>query len=106
MANDPNGTPQKNRTPKSRKPRPKPGLPDKSLARTGSTTTEKEAPPVPRVHGADNRVVVDAGVLLAAADLIAAQGQRERLAFERGTLRGFGQGWDQRGVYDAERGAS
>ena len=66
-----------------------------SLPGTRRTTTTKEAD-VLIVHGtADNCVVVDADVLVAAAELIAGRGDLERSAYERGVLYGFAQGWEQ-----------
>ena len=98
------GTPQKNRTPDDDNrngpgPVSDPGPPPKTEthAQGHRFTAEKEAPPVPTtVHGtADNCVVVDADVLVAAAELIAGRGDLERSAYERGVLYGFAQGWEQ-----------
>ena len=62
---------------------------------------------MPTIHGtAGTCVAVDAGVLVAAADLIASQADRERRAFELGTLHGFGQGWQQGLAAGVERGAA
>ena len=43
--------------------------------------------------GAPGLAQVSAEALVAAAELIAEQGSRERHAYERGRIRGFGDGW-------------
>jgi hypothetical protein len=51
-------------------------------------------------------ICIVADVLLTAADLVASQGDREHLAYERGVLFGFGRGWEQRGDYERGRSAA
>ena len=93
-------------TQKKGTPRHEAGESPKSMPRTRATAA-KEAAAVPTIHGtAVSRVVVDAGVLVAAADLIADQGDRERQAFDLGTLHGFGLGWAQGLAAGLERGAA
>jgi hypothetical protein len=92
-------------------------------SRDQKTTEERSGPPVAQPGSRPNAevltktnvthmvidagvVVVDADVLRRAADLIADYPGLERRAYERGVLRGFADGWDQRGNYEAERGAA
>ena len=83
------------------------GAPETKSSPRTRTAAKKEAAAVPTLHAAaDNCAFVDADVLVAAADLIASQGDRERRAFELGTLHGFGQGWEQGLEAGLERGAA
>jgi hypothetical protein len=51
-------------------------------------------------------ICIVADLVATAVDLIAEKGARERQAYERGVLYGVGQGWDQRGAYETDRGAA
>jgi hypothetical protein len=49
---------------------------------------------VPKVHDeAATRVAVDIGVLRTAADLVASRGELGRMAYDRGRLDGYDDGW-------------
>jgi hypothetical protein len=70
----------------------------KSLARTIAEAKDNAVPDIVQVSA---RVLVDADVLAAAADLLASQAEREAEAFARGRLDGFADGWR----YGLEAGA-